>query len=67
MVQFGNVILIILGLIVLYFIIESAVRNGINQSKIGRFLEEKHGMKEEKPSPISDDLDTDEENRKEDE
>ncbi|MCA1060273.1 hypothetical protein LCL96_15145 [Rossellomorea aquimaris] len=31
---------------VLYSIIWRAVRHGINQSLIGKYLEEKHGMKE---------------------
>jgi hypothetical protein len=41
-------------------VIESAVKNGINRSKIGQFLEEKHGIKENKePSFLDDDLDKD--------
>ncbi|MFI8577662.1 hypothetical protein ACIGEL_18280 [Rossellomorea aquimaris] len=41
---------IILGalfsLLIFYLIIERAVRDGINNSSIGQFLEEKHGIKE---------------------
>ncbi|MGF3104418.1 hypothetical protein [Rossellomorea sp. DUT-2] len=36
----------LVSLLIFYMIIERAVRDGINNSSIGRYLEEKHGMKE---------------------
>lgn len=33
-------------LLIFYLVIERAVRDGINNSSIGQFLEEKHGIKE---------------------
>ncbi|MCR8849358.1 hypothetical protein NQ095_13130 [Rossellomorea sp. SC111] len=36
----------VLGLSFFYMIIERAVRDGINNSIIGRYLEEKHEVKE---------------------
>ncbi|MGM0751882.1 MAG: hypothetical protein ACQET6_08105 [Bacillota bacterium] len=40
------VTLLIIFLFILYIIIERAIREGINNSIIGRYLEEKHGIKE---------------------
>ncbi|WP_044338595.1 hypothetical protein [Rossellomorea aquimaris] len=40
------VTLLIIFLFILYIIIERAMREGINNSIIGRYLEEKHGIKE---------------------
>ncbi|NCT36489.1 hypothetical protein GTW56_08800 [Bacillus sp. EB93] len=42
---------------ILYIVIETAVRRGINHSIIGQFLEKKYGMKEDKKSFLDDDLD----------
>jgi hypothetical protein len=36
----------LIGLSLFYMIIERAVRDGINNSVIGRYLYEKHGVKE---------------------
>jgi hypothetical protein len=36
----------LISLLIFYLIIERAVRDGINNSSIGQFLEEKHGIKE---------------------
>ncbi|MDO6654403.1 hypothetical protein [Anaerobacillus sp. 1_MG-2023] len=56
-----TIVLFIVSLFILYVVIESAVRRGINSSVIGKYLEEKHGMKEEhKPSFLDHDLDSDE-------
>ncbi|MFU2014420.1 hypothetical protein ACM6Q7_04990 [Peribacillus butanolivorans] len=35
----------IIGLFILYIVIEKAVRKGINSSIIGQFLEKKYGIK----------------------
>ncbi|MDV7767691.1 hypothetical protein ABGT24_00070 [Peribacillus frigoritolerans] len=47
------------GLFILYIVIETAVRKGINSSIIGQFLENKYGIKEDKKSFLDDDLDND--------
>lgn len=41
----------------LYKVIETAVRKGINSSIIGKFLENRYGIKEDKTSFLDDDLD----------
>lgn len=56
------IIFYIVGLIILYIIIETAVRRGINSSIIGQYLEKKYGIKdirEKKKSFLDDDLDKD--------
>ncbi|MFY0783217.1 hypothetical protein AB1K18_23440 [Peribacillus simplex] len=50
-------IFLIVGLFILYIVIETAVRKGINNSIIGQFHEKKYGVKEDKKSFIDDDLD----------
>lgn len=55
-----GVISYIVGLFILYIIIETAVRRGINSSIIGQYLEKKYGIKdirEKKKSFLDDDLD----------
>ncbi|MDF1996646.1 hypothetical protein [Peribacillus frigoritolerans] len=51
------IIFYIVGVFILYIVIETAVRRGINHSIIGQFLEKKYGMKEGKKSFLDDDLD----------
>lgn len=51
------IIFYIVGGFILYIVIETAVRRGINHSNIGQFLEKKYGMKEDKKSFLDDDLD----------
>ncbi|MDM5312244.1 hypothetical protein [Peribacillus frigoritolerans] len=51
------IIFYIVGVFILYIVIETAVRRGINHSIIGQFLEKKYGMKEDKKSLLDDDLD----------
>lgn len=51
------IIFYIVGVFILYIVIETAVRRGINHSIIGQFLEKKYGMKEDKKSFLDDDLD----------
>lgn len=43
---FISVIILIVFLFIFYIIVERAVREGINNSVIGRYLDEKHGIKE---------------------
>ncbi|MFS0599248.1 hypothetical protein AB1L16_21310 [Peribacillus frigoritolerans] len=51
------IIFYIVGVFILYIVIETAVRRGINHSNIGQFLEKKYGVKEGKKSFLDDDLD----------
>jgi len=51
------IIAYLIGLFILYVVIETAVRRGINSSIIGKFLEDKYGIKEEKKSFLDNDLD----------
>ncbi|WP_285767394.1 hypothetical protein [Peribacillus sp. SI8-4] len=53
-------VLVIVGLFILYTVIEAAVRKGINRSIIGQIVEEKYDMKKDKRSFLDDDLDNDE-------
>jgi len=43
-----SIVVSIVGLLALYGVIEAAVRNGINSSIIGQFLEKKNEIEEEK-------------------
>ena len=52
-----SIVVSIVGLLALYAIIEAAVKNGINSSIIGQFLEQKNGIKEDEKSFLDDDLD----------
>ncbi|MBM4763734.1 hypothetical protein [Bacillus sp. B15-48] len=56
---FGAIVLYIVGLFILYIVIETAVRRGINSSIIGQFFEKKYGIKTDKKSFLDDDLDND--------
>ncbi|CAH0162530.1 hypothetical protein SRABI80_00902 [Peribacillus frigoritolerans] len=51
------IIFYIVGVFILYIVIETAVRRGINHSNLGEFLEKKYGVKEDKKSFLDDDLD----------
>ncbi|MEC0347166.1 MULTISPECIES: hypothetical protein [Peribacillus] len=51
------IIFYIVGVFIIYIVIETAVRRGINHSIIGQFLEKKYEMKEDKKSFLDDDLD----------
>jgi hypothetical protein len=51
------IIFYIVGVFILYIVIETAVRRGINHSNLGEFLEKKYGVKEGKKSFLDDDLD----------
>jgi len=56
---FGTIILWILGLLVLHFVIFTAVREGINKSVVGHYFNDKTGNKVDKKTFINKDLDND--------
>lgn len=53
------IIFYIVGLFILFAVIEKAVQRGINNSIIGDFLREKYGIQEAEKSFLDDDLDND--------
>ena len=55
----GFIVLFLVGLFLLYIVIETAVKNGINHSIVGQSLQKKQGLKEGKKSFFDDDLDRD--------
>ncbi|MBN8209012.1 hypothetical protein JI666_09670 [Bacillus sp. NTK071] len=54
------ILLYVIGIFILYVVIETAVRRGINSSIVGQYLEEKYGMKVDKKSFLDHDLDNEE-------
>ncbi|MFF2447971.1 hypothetical protein ACFVSW_12815 [Neobacillus sp. NPDC058068] len=52
-----SIILWIFGLFILYLIISTAVKDGINKSLVGKFIEKQYGVKEDKKSFLDKDLD----------
>lgn len=54
-----SIFIFLVSLFIFYIVIETAVRRGINSSIIGRYLEEKYNIKEDKKSFLDDDLDKD--------
>ncbi|OZU87006.1 hypothetical protein CIL03_18880 [Virgibacillus indicus] len=54
-----SIFIYLVGLFILYIVIETAVKRGINSSIIGRYIEEKYDIKEDKTSFLDDDLDKD--------
>lgn len=55
----GSIILWIVGLFILYIVILTAVKDGINKSVVGQLIEKKYGVKEDKKSFLDSDLDND--------
>lgn len=55
----GSILLWIIGLFILYVVISTAVKEGINRSLVGQYLEKKYGMSENKKSFLDNDLDKD--------
>lgn len=53
------IIFYIVGLFILFAVIEKAVQRGINNSIIGDLLRKKYGIKEAEKSFLDDDLDND--------
>ncbi|MFB5282459.1 hypothetical protein [Peribacillus sp. Hz7] len=54
-----SIILWIVGLFILYIVISAAVKDGINKSVVGQFIEKKYGVKGDKKSFLDSDLDND--------
>ncbi|MCS0655417.1 MAG: hypothetical protein ACQEXE_19015 [Bacillota bacterium] len=54
-----SILLWVIGLFILYIVISAAVRDGINKSVAGQFLENKYGIKKDKASFLDRDLDND--------
>lgn len=56
---FGVIILSVIGLYVLYLVISTAVKDGINKSLVGQYIEKKSGAKVDKKMFLENDLDVD--------
>jgi hypothetical protein len=54
-----SIILWIVGLFILYIVISTAVKDGINKSVVGQYIEKKYGVKKDKNSFLDSDLDND--------
>ncbi|MCS0787930.1 hypothetical protein NX021_07065 [Cytobacillus firmus] len=54
-----SIILWIAGIFILYIVISAAVRDGINKSVAGQFIETKYGINKERDSFLDRDLDND--------
>ncbi|MBY6051709.1 hypothetical protein [Cytobacillus firmus] len=54
-----SILLWVIGLFILYIVISAAVRDGINKSVAGQFLENKYGITKDKDSFLDRDLDND--------
>jgi hypothetical protein len=54
-----SIILWIVGLFILYLVISTAVKDGINKSVVGQYIEKKSGPKDSKKSFLDSDLDND--------
>ncbi|KQL19762.1 hypothetical protein ACFFHH_05415 [Cytobacillus solani] len=54
-----NIILLIVGLFILYLVVSTAVRTGINKSVVGQLIEKKYGVEENKKSFLDRDLNND--------
>lgn len=50
-----SIVVYVISLLILYLIIETAVRNGINSSVIGEYLKKNHDEEEERRSDIDND------------
>jgi hypothetical protein len=54
-----NIILLIVGLFILYLVVSTAIRTGINKSVVGQLIEKKYGVEENKKSFLDRDLNND--------
>lgn len=54
-----SIILWIIGLFILYIVILTAVKDGINKSVVGQFIQENNGVKYNKKSFLDNDLGND--------
>jgi len=55
----GTILVWAIGLFILYVVISTAVKEGINRSIVGQHIEKKYGTEEHKESFLDDDLDSD--------
>lgn len=58
-ILFINIIFLGVGLFILYLVVSKAVKDGINKSVVGKFIEKKYEFAEEKKSFLDTDLDND--------
>ena len=54
----GTILLWVIGLFILYVVISTAVKEGINRSIVGQHFEKRYGTEEHKKSFLDDDLDS---------
>jgi hypothetical protein len=54
-----SIILWIIGLFILYLVVSTAVKDGINKSVVGQLIEKKYGVEAKKKSFLDSDLDND--------
>ncbi|MCH1627864.1 hypothetical protein [Fredinandcohnia quinoae] len=52
----GTIILWIIGLLILYFVIFTAVKDGIDKSEVGQLIIKKYGIKDEIVLVSNDDI-----------
>lgn len=56
---FGTILSVIIGLFVLYLVIYIAVKDGINKSLVGQWLEKKNSENKGEQTFFDEDLDSD--------
>jgi hypothetical protein len=54
---FFSIILWIIGLFILYLVVSTAVKDGINKSAVGQYIEEKKELTTDRKSFLYSDLD----------
>jgi hypothetical protein len=54
-----SIILWIIGLFILYLVVSTAVKDGINKSVVGQLIERKYGVEAKEKSFLDSDLDND--------
>jgi hypothetical protein len=54
-----SIILWIIGLFILYLVVSTAVKDGINKSVVGQLIEKKYGVEAKEKSFLDIDLDND--------
>ncbi|OLS33441.1 hypothetical protein [Bacillus sp. MRMR6] len=52
-----SIILWIIGLFILYLVVSTAVKDGINKSLVGQFIEKENGDKNDRKSFLDSDFD----------
>lgn len=54
-----SIVIVIVALFILYIVISTAVKDGINKSVVGQYLEKENGVIEKKKTFLDNDLDND--------